>query len=41
MSDVLLEVSDGVGEVVLNRPERKNAITGPLGLKLAECMAGE
>ena len=39
MSDVLLEVSDGVGEVVLNRPERKNAITGPLGLKLAECMA--
>ena len=39
MSEVLLEVSDGVGEVVLNRPERKNAITGPLGVKLAECMA--
>ena len=39
MSDGLLEVSDGVGEVVLNRPERKNAITGPLGVKLAECMA--
>ena len=39
MSDVLLEVSEGVGEVVLNRPERKNAITGPLGVKLAECFA--
>ena len=39
MSEVLLEVSNGVGEVVLNRPKRKNAITGPLGVKLAECMA--
>ena len=27
------------GEVILNRPERKNAIVGPLGLGLAEGIA--
>lgn len=30
---------DGWGEVILNRPERKNAITGPLGAALAAAMA--
>ncbi len=29
-------VHEGWAEVVLNRPERKNAITGPLGLALAQ-----
>ena len=33
--EVTLEVRDGVGEVVLNRPERKNAINGPFGEHLA------
>ena len=36
--EVLIEVNDGVGEVILNRPKRKNAITGPLGIALAACM---
>ena len=36
MSDqVLARVHDGWAEVVLNRPQRKNAITGPLGEALA------
>lgn len=35
---VLTHPSDGVAEICLNRPERKNAITGPLGLALAECL---
>lgn len=37
MSDdtVLSEVADGVATIVLNRPERKNAITGPLADGLA------
>lgn len=30
---------DGWAELVLNRPERKNAITGPLGIAMAECLA--
>ena len=34
--DVLLNVQSGVAEVILNRPERKNAITGPLGVALAD-----
>ena len=29
---------DGWAEIVLNRPERKNAITGPLGLALADAI---
>ena len=32
-------VHDGWAEVVLNRPERKNAINGPLGLALAARLA--
>jgi len=31
--------ADGWGEVILNRPERKNAINGPLGEALAGAMA--
>lgn len=38
MSDVELLQHDGWAEVVLNRPERKNAITGPLGEDLAEAL---
>ena len=30
---------DGWAELVMNRPERKNAITGPLGIAMAECLA--
>lgn len=37
--DVLLNVQSGVGEVILNRPARKNAITGPLGVALADRLA--
>ena len=33
---VTLRVENGVADVTLNRPERKNAITGPLGEALAE-----
>ncbi|MEM7079740.1 MAG: enoyl-CoA hydratase/isomerase family protein [Pseudomonadota bacterium] len=36
---VILQEHDGWAEVVMNRPERKNAITGPFGAALAECMA--
>lgn len=32
-------VHEGWAEVMLNRPERKNAITGPLGLALAQHLA--
>ena len=39
MSEVELAVSGNVAEVILNRPERKNAITGPLGEHLADCLA--
>lgn len=36
MSEVELRVTDdGVGEVVMNRPEVKNAINGPFGVALA------
>lgn len=37
--DVLLEKHDGWAEVILNRPERKNAITGPLAVALTEALA--
>jgi len=30
---------DGWAELVLNRPERKNAITGPMGVAISECLA--
>ncbi|HJL89877.1 MAG TPA: enoyl-CoA hydratase/isomerase family protein [Acidimicrobiales bacterium] len=41
--DVLLSVTDGVASIVLNRPERRNAITGPLveGLVSAFTSVGE
>jgi enoyl-CoA hydratase/carnithine racemase len=39
MADVETRFHDGWAEVVLNRPERKNAITGPLGIALAQAMA--
>ena len=35
MNEVLVERHDGWAEVVLNRPERKNAIVGPLGAQLS------
>ncbi len=38
MSEVELQVHDGWAEVVLNRPQRKNAITGPLGEDLAQAL---
>ncbi|MBT4677240.1 MAG: enoyl-CoA hydratase/isomerase family protein, partial [Acidimicrobiaceae bacterium] len=34
--DVLLSVDDGVAAIVLNRPARKNAITGPMMDLLAD-----
>jgi len=37
---VEVAVHEGWAELVLNRPERKNAITGPLGVDLAEAMQG-
>ena len=36
---VYLVEHSGWAELVLNRPERKNAITGPLGVDLARCLA--
>lgn len=36
---VTIAVHDGWGELILNRPDVKNAITGPLGVGLAEGMA--
>ena len=35
---VYIEQHDGWAELILNRPERKNAITGPLGVDLAACV---
>ena len=29
----------GWAELIMNRPERKNAITGPMGIAMAECLA--
>lgn len=34
-----LEVRDGVAEITLRRPERKNAVTGPLVAELREALA--
>ena len=34
MSEVNVEIEDGWAEVILNRPDRKNAINGPLGQEL-------
>ena len=34
--EVLVSVDDGVASIILNRPARKNAITGPMMDRLAE-----
>ena len=38
MSEVTLDVADGVAVVTLNRPDKKNAINGPLGVELARAV---
>ena len=38
MDEVLTELHDGWAEVILNRPERKNAISGPLGVELEQAV---
>jgi enoyl-CoA hydratase/carnithine racemase len=35
MPDILLERAGGRADIILNRPDRKNAITGPLAIELA------
>jgi len=35
---VLVEVADGVATITLNRPERRNAINGALGVGLARAV---
>ncbi len=37
MADVIMRVGSGVGELILNRPRRRNALVGPL---VAELQAG-
>src|SRR5262245_60736665 len=39
MTDIITELSDGVLRVELNRPERKNAMTGSMYTTLAEILA--
>ena len=39
MNEIIEELSDGVLRVELNRPERKNAMTGPMYIRLAEVFA--
>ena len=34
MTDILFEVKGGVATIILNRPEKFNAITGPMALRL-------
>ena len=38
MTDIITEFSDGVLRVELNRPDRKNAMTGPMYTRLAEIL---
>jgi enoyl-CoA hydratase/carnithine racemase len=38
MTDVITELSDGVLRVVLNRPDKKNAMTGAMYARLAEVL---
>jgi enoyl-CoA hydratase/carnithine racemase len=37
--DAELVTHEGWAELIMNRPERKNAITGPMGIAMAECLA--
>ena len=39
MTDILTEFADGVLTIVLNRPERKNAMTGAMYARIAEILA--
>jgi enoyl-CoA hydratase/carnithine racemase len=39
MNEIITELSDGVLRIELNRPERKNAMTGPMYTRLAEVLA--
>jgi len=36
MNEVILELHDGWAELILNRPESRNAINGPMGIALAQ-----
>lgn len=38
MNEVRLEIDGGRAEIVLNRPERKNAVTGPLARSVREAL---
>ena len=38
MENVISRLSDGVGELVLNRPKQRNALTGPLVVELTESL---
>ena len=40
MNEIITELTDGVLRVELNRPERKNAMTGPMYGRLAEILDG-
>ncbi|TSD48980.1 crotonase [Rhodococcus sp. KBS0724] len=40
MSDVLVEISDGVALLTLNRPERRNAFSGSMGRMLGDYYRG-
>jgi enoyl-CoA hydratase/carnithine racemase len=39
VNEIITELSDGVLRIELNRPERKNAMTGPMYSRLAEILA--
>ncbi|MGD8832646.1 MAG: enoyl-CoA hydratase/isomerase family protein, partial [Pseudomonadales bacterium] len=39
MADAELIRHDGWAELVMNRPARRNAITGPMGAAMTECLA--
>lgn len=39
MNEIITELSDGILRVELNRPDRKNAMTGPMYARLADILA--
>ncbi len=39
MTEVIVELANGVGELILNRPKQRNALTGPLVMALNEGVA--